>query len=44
MDCKLEAHRDAVGSVNIGLAQGEIIPAGVVNGAVARPSLLAIEA
>jgi len=44
LDCKLEAHRDAVGCVNIGLAQGEIIPAGVVNGAVARPSLLAIEA
>ncbi len=23
LDCKLEAHRDAVGSINIGLAQGE---------------------
>ena len=44
VDCKLEAHRDAVGSVNIGLAQGEIIPAGVINRAVARPALISIEA
>lgn len=44
VDCSLEAHRDAVGSVNIGLAQGEIIPAGVVNRAVARPALISIEA
>ena len=39
VDCKLEAHRDAVGSVNIGLAQGERLPAGVINRAVARPLL-----
>jgi putative transposase len=43
-ECKLEAHRDAVGCVNIGnirLAQGDgsAFPAGVVNRAVARPSL-----
>ena len=28
---------DTIGSGNIGLAQGEAIPAGVINGAVARP-------
>ncbi len=39
MECKLEAHRDAVGCVNIGLAQGERLPAGVINRAVARPLL-----
>lgn len=44
VDCKLEAHRDAVGSINIGLAQGEIIHAGVINRAVARPSLICVEA
>ncbi|MHC1610860.1 MAG: RNA-guided endonuclease InsQ/TnpB family protein [Candidatus Methanospirareceae archaeon] len=42
VDCKLEAHRDAVGSVNIGLAQGEALSAGVVNGAVTRPLLLSV--
>ncbi|MHC1610293.1 MAG: hypothetical protein ACXQTW_01605 [Candidatus Methanospirareceae archaeon] len=43
MECKLEAHRDAVGSVNIWLAQGaEMLPAGVVNGAVTRPLLLSV--
>lgn len=36
--CGLEAHRDAVGCVNIGLAQGLELPAGVINRAVARPS------
>jgi putative transposase len=35
--CRLEGHRDAVGSVNIGLAQGGNFPAEAVNGAVARP-------
>ena len=35
--CRLECHRDAVGCVNIGLAQGGSFPAEVVNGAVARP-------
>ncbi|GBE54200.1 putative transposase [archaeon BMS3Bbin15] len=40
LDCKLEAHRDAVGSVNIGLAQGEsFTSAGVINRVVTRPSL-----
>jgi putative transposase len=44
MDCKVEAHRDAVGSVNIELAHGEVLPAGVVNRVVARPLLISIEA
>ena len=39
-DCGLEAHRDAVGCVNIGLAHK---CAEAVNGAVARPSFLTIE-
>ena len=39
----LEAHIDAVGCVNIRLAQ-EVIPAGVINGSVARPLLLSFEA
>ncbi|WP_456487725.1 zinc ribbon domain-containing protein [Candidatus Alkanophaga liquidiphilum] len=39
VDCKLEAHRDAVGSVNIRLAQGERLSVGVINRAVARPLL-----
>ncbi len=33
--CGLEAHRDAVGCVNIGLAQGAKLPVGAVNRAVA---------
>jgi putative transposase len=41
--CTLEAHRDAVGSINIGLAQGEYFSAGVINRAVARPTLLTVE-
>jgi putative transposase len=41
--CRLEAHRDAVGCINIGLAQGESLAAGVVNRAVARPSFLSVE-
>ena len=40
LDCRLEAHRDAVGCVNIGLAQGYEIPAEVINRAVARPLLI----
>ena len=40
VDCRLEAHRDAVGGVNIGLAQGEILSAGVINRAVTRPLLV----
>ncbi|NIO38395.1 transposase, partial [Candidatus Bathyarchaeota archaeon] len=36
-DCKLEAHRDGVGAVNIGLAQGAAFPGEVINGAVACP-------
>ncbi|MHA1304167.1 MAG: RNA-guided endonuclease TnpB family protein, partial [Candidatus Heimdallarchaeaceae archaeon] len=39
LNCGLEAHRDAVGCVNIGLAQN----GGVVNGAVASPLLLSSE-
>jgi putative transposase len=35
--CGLEAHRDAVGAFNIGLAQGAVFPGEVVNGAVACP-------
>jgi len=42
VDCGLEAHRDAVGGVNIGLAQGEALPAGVINRAVTRPLLLSV--
>jgi len=38
-NCELEAHRDAIGCVNISLAQGEI-PAGGVNRAVTRPLLI----
>jgi len=41
--CRLEAHRDAVGCVNIRLAQGESLSAGVINRAVARPSFLSLE-
>lgn len=44
VDCKLEAHRDAVGSVNIGFAQGEYLAAGIINRAVARPALISVEA
>ena len=43
LQCKLEAHRDAVGCVNIRLAQGDLLAAGVINRAVARPSFLTIE-
>ena len=35
---------DAIRSGNIGLAQGEAIPAGVINGAVARPLPLSVGA
>ena len=42
---RLDAHRDAVGSVNIGLAHGiKKFHAGAINGAPARPSGLTIEA
>jgi putative transposase len=43
LQCTLEAHRDAVGCVNIRLAQGESLAAGVINRAVARPTLLTVE-
>ncbi|MFX1520584.1 MAG: transposase [Promethearchaeota archaeon] len=43
VQCNLEAHRDAVGCINIGLAQGEHLAAGVVNRAVTRPTLLTLE-
>jgi putative transposase len=36
LNCGLEAHRDAVGALNIGCLQGE----GSVNGVVAHPLLL----
>jgi putative transposase len=35
--CKLEANRDGVGAVNIGLAHGEVFPREVINRAVACP-------
>jgi len=40
LNCGLETHRDALGALNIGLAQGAKVPAEAVNGAVARPLLL----
>ncbi len=43
IQCKLEAHRDAVGCVNIRLAQGDPLAAGVINRAVTRPSFLSVE-
>ncbi len=30
--CEIEAHRDAIGSINIEFAQGEAIPAGSLTG------------
>ncbi len=44
-ECGLEAHRDAVGSVNISsIGHAQTWSAGVINGAVARPLLHAPEA
>ena len=43
-DCRLSAHRDAVGSVNIELAHGIKSHASAINRAPARPSRLTIEA
>ena len=40
LSCGVEAHRDAVGALNIGLAQGAKLPAGAINGAMTRPLLL----
>ncbi len=40
LNCGLEAHRDAIGVVNIGLTQGVKLPAGVINRAMTRPNLL----
>ncbi len=40
IDCGVEANRDSVGVLNIGLAWGTKLPAGAVNGAMARPLLL----
>jgi len=40
LNCGVEAHRDAVGVLNIGLAQGAELLAGAINGAMARPLLL----
>ncbi|MGB9728086.1 MAG: RNA-guided endonuclease InsQ/TnpB family protein, partial [Nitrososphaeria archaeon] len=39
LNCRLETNRDAVGVLNIGLAQG-LSPVEAVNGAVAQPMLL----
>jgi len=40
VDCRVEANRDSVGVLNIGLARGAKLPAGAVNGAMAHPLLL----
>jgi len=40
VDCAVEANRDSVGVLNIGLAWGAKLPTGAVNGAMARPLLL----
>jgi len=40
LSCRVEAHRDAVGALNIGLAQGAELPAEAINGAMTRPLLL----
>jgi len=40
LNCGLEAHRDAVGVLNIGFAQGVKLPAEVINRTVTRPLLL----
>jgi len=40
LSCRVEAHRDAVGVLNIGLAQGAELPAEAINGAMTRPLLL----
>ncbi|AGK62196.1 Transposase-like protein [Archaeoglobus sulfaticallidus PM70-1] len=42
LNCGLEAHRDAVGCVNIGVAQGNN-PGELINGAVACPVFLRVE-
>jgi len=40
ISCGVEAHRDAIGVLNIGLAHGALLPAGAINRAMARPLLL----
>jgi len=40
LSCGVEAHRDAVGALNIGFAQGASILVGTVNGLMAQPLLL----
>jgi putative transposase len=40
LSCGIEAHRDAVGVLNIGLAQGAKLPKGAINGLMAEPLLL----
>ncbi|PUA31117.1 MAG: hypothetical protein B9J98_07720 [Candidatus Terraquivivens tikiterensis] len=40
MDCGVEANRDSVGVLNIGLARGAKLPARAVNGAMVHPLLL----
>jgi len=39
-ECSIEAHRDSVGALNIGLAQGGNIPAEVINRAMTRPEVI----
>ncbi|MHA1303240.1 MAG: hypothetical protein ACTSPI_06015 [Candidatus Heimdallarchaeaceae archaeon] len=38
LNCKLEAHRDAVGCANVGIAQ--VMSAAPINGVVTHPLLL----
>jgi len=40
-ECGIEAHRDAIGVINLGLAQGVKLPARVINRTMTRPKLLA---
>ena len=39
-ECGIEAHRDAVGALNIGLAEGCHIPPEVINRAMTRPEVI----
>ncbi len=41
-ECGMEGHRDAVGAINIGLAQGLELPAEVINRAMARPEMVSL--
>ncbi|RZN63168.1 MAG: transposase [Methanonatronarchaeia archaeon] len=39
-ECGIEAHRDAVGALNIGLAEGLDVPSEVINRAMTRPEVV----